>query len=61
MYPKLQERGFVPVVPWDQLKELLKPKELERFQDWMNGQTSMVGGVFPWDLERFLNNLPVID
>ena len=66
MYPKLQKRGFVPIVPWNQVEALLdQPGELERFKKWLNGQTLLDAnggtGVFPWDLERFLAGLPIID
>jgi len=52
---------FTPVIPFSQIEEILGEKEYIKFLEWMNGQTMIDGGVFPWDLERFLNNLPVID
>jgi hypothetical protein len=37
----------------------------DKLTEWLNGQTcGLVGGeamIYPWDIERFIRNLPVID
>lgn len=37
----------------------------EKLMGWLRGQTcGLVGNevmIYPWDIERFVNNLPVID
>jgi hypothetical protein len=32
-------------------------REYKKFMKWMCGQTVMEGGVYPWDLDRFLKGL----
>lgn len=47
-------KDFIPVVPWDQIKDVLSEKELKDFEKWMFGQTSSMHGVYKWDLEQWL-------
>jgi predicted ATP-dependent protease len=66
---KITIKDFIPVIPFEQIKDVLRfklgkregNKEYNKFMKWMNGQTVMAGGVFPCDLERFLKGLPCID
>lgn len=52
---------FIPVIPWNQIEYVLGKRRYARFKKWMVGQTTMEGGVYVDDLDRFLKNLPVID
>lgn len=52
---------FLKIVSWDDIKCTMSKEEYKRFYKWMMGQTCPINGVYPWDLDRFLNNLPVID
>ena len=54
-------KDFTPVIPFEQIEEVLGKKECNKFIHWMRGQTMTEGGVYPWDLERYLNNKPIID
>lgn len=46
-------------------KYLLSPADYERFTSWMEGQTcGMIGPypvVYPYDYDRFIRGLPVVD
>jgi len=57
----VREMGFCPCIPLDQVEMCLGKMEAKRFWKWMSGQTFPTGGVFTWDLERYLKGLPVID
>lgn len=48
-------------IPWDILEDAFGPILWEKFSSWMRGQTVIAGGPFPWDVERFLQGLPIID
>ncbi len=61
MKKKLTINDFTPVIPWDQIVTLMGKREFKSFEKWMNGQTVIAGGVFPWDLERYLEGKPIID
>jgi len=61
MQKELTINDFTPVVPWKQIEEVLGKREYKKFCKFMQGQTVVEGGVFVWDLERFLNNKPIID
>lgn len=52
----LNIEDFTPLVPWGQLEDVMSKNQLERFQEWMFGQTSSIHGVYKWDLERWLNS-----
>ncbi len=54
-------KDFGVFIPWDILEDAFGPLLWEQFSHWMRGQTSVPGGVFPWDVERFLQGLPIID
>lgn len=61
----LTMRNFIAVVSWEQLENVMKKKDLNKFRKWMSGQTVSEYGVYPWDLERFLmtghENAPIFD
>lgn len=61
MKKKLTIENFTAVIPWKQIEEVMGKREYKRFNKWMIGQTVIEGGVYSWDLERFLNNQPIID
>jgi hypothetical protein len=48
-------------IPWEILEDAFGLALWEKFGLWMSGQTSIAGGPFPWDVERFLQGLPIID
>ncbi len=48
-------------LPWDILEDAFGPLLWERFCTWMTGQTSILEGAYPWDVERFFQGLPIID
>ncbi|KKL20634.1 hypothetical protein LCGC14_2453480 [marine sediment metagenome] len=48
-------------IPWDILEDAFGPLLWKQFSHWMRGQTSIPGGAFPWDVERYLQGLPIID
>lgn len=68
--PLLHERGFtievykgvnslyqeyeISYIAWEQITELMDEKELESFRLWIRGQTTVIQGCYPHDLERFL-------
>lgn len=53
--------NFVECISWEQIEYTMGKREYKKFVKWMYGQTVPIGGVYKWDLERYLNNLPVID
>jgi len=68
--PLLHKRGFkievakddqTPYVSFNSLDEIMSRSERTRFSEWMRGQTAILDGVFPWDLERFLAGRSIID
>ena len=48
-------------VKWTDCERIMGPRMYKKFSEWMGGQTCVKNGVYPWDLERFLKGLPVID
>lgn len=45
---------------WEKIEELLTPKELGRFKNWMEGQTVSIypdgaTNYYDWDVKRFLD------
>ncbi len=48
-------------IPFDILEDAFGPLLWEKFVYWMRGQTVVPGGVYPWDVERYLQGLPIID
>lgn len=48
-------------IGWDEIALRLDPWRFEKFCKWMRGQTTCQYGVFLWDYERFLDNLPPLD
>ena len=57
--PKIEQ--FCECIPDEQLKILFGKREYKKFWKWMIGQTCPTGGVFKWDLERYLKGLSCID
>lgn len=64
-YEKLKQnvtiKDFIPVIPMNQIEQVLGKRRFTKFGKWMAGQTMMDGGVYIDDLDRFLKGLPVID
>ena len=66
---KITINDFTPVIPWEQVEQVFVyhlgkrdgAARYRKFQKWMSGQTCTTGGVYPWDLARFLEGLPIID
>ena len=56
-----REIDGVEVVTWSELEMKMGKKGFRNFQRWMCGQTCTANGVYPWDLERYLQGKPVID
>ena len=42
-------------VDWREISELMGKRRYKKFLKWMYGQTTSEHGVYPWDLERYLN------
>lgn len=63
----LIDQYTVSGVPMDSIKDMCKQLGISesKLMKWLNGQTmGVVGGVgmvYPWDLKRFINGLPVVD
>jgi len=53
--------NFCECIPYEQIELVMGRREYKKFLNWMEGQTSAIGGVFKWDLEMFLKGLPVVD
>lgn len=52
-------KGAIPFVAWDNLREVFEADQegaYGMFQDWLRGQTTLLGGCYPWDLELFLKH-----
>jgi hypothetical protein len=52
---------FSPCIPYEQLELVMGKREYKKFMKWMFCQTVPIGGVYVWDLGRYLNGLSVID
>ena len=52
---------FQQCIPYEQLESVMGKREYKKFMKWMYGQTVPLGGVYSWDLVRYLNGLPCID
>ena len=61
MKKRLTMNDFVTIVPWENIEFTMGKRDYKKFSKWMNGQTCSYNGVYPYDLERFLKGLPVID
>jgi len=61
MKKKLTLNDFTPVVAWEEIEQKMGKREYKRFLKWLKGQTVSYGGCYIWDLERYLNNKPIID
>ncbi len=52
-------------ITYEEIEHALKDRTQE-FYNWMDGQTMALcpehgGVVYPWDLQRFISGLPLID
>lgn len=45
---------FCKCIPYEQLEMVLGERHYKKFIEWMEGQTVPIGGVYQWDLERWL-------
>lgn len=45
----------------EHLREYTAPIKYIELVEFLDGQTAVPGGVYPQDVERWLNKLPVID
>lgn len=59
--PTIKDFHVTTYVPWAEIESVLGKRRYNKFKKWIDGQTCVAEGVFPWDLERFLKDLPVID
>lgn len=50
----LNEMGFCVCIPSDQVEFVLGKVEAKKFWRWMSGQSMPMFGVYPWDMERYL-------
>ena len=50
----------IQYISWDELKEKLGER-YDEFGEWMYGQTCLLDGAYPWDVQRFIHGLPIID
>ena len=53
--------GSIPYISWRNLEEVMGLTLYREFEHWLSGQTTLPNGAYPWDVERFLLGLPVID
>ena len=53
--------GSIPYISWRNLEEVMGQALYDEFEKWLAGQTVLPNGAYPWDVERFLLDLPVID
>jgi hypothetical protein len=64
---KIVDQYTVTGVPTSLLPAMCKELNIneDKLNEWLKGQTmAMVGNeglVYPWDIKRFINNLPIID
>lgn len=59
-YPVTIE-NFTPCYPWEQIEFTLPKREYKQFCKWMSGQTCPIGGVYTWDFDRWMKELPNLD
>jgi len=52
---KMEDFYLHQSVPWENIKEVMGKRRYNKFAKWMMGQTVPTDGVYPWDLERYLN------
>ena len=48
-------------ITWENLEKVMGKRMFKKFNNWMRGQTCLQDGAYPEDVERFINNRPVID
>lgn len=58
MKDKITIEQFCECIPFEQLEMELGKRKYKQFMKWMPGQTCPIGGVYKWDLERWLKGLP---
>ena len=54
-------QGSISYISWRNLEEVMGLALYNEFEKWLRGQTTLPQGAYPWDVERFLNGLPVVD
>jgi len=47
-------KQFYECIPAEQIEMVMGKREAKKFWKWMEGQGCPVGGVYKWDLERYL-------
>ena len=52
---------FCACIPYEQLELVMGKREYKKFMNYMFGQTVPIGGVYEWDLKRYLKGLPCLD
>ena len=58
---KVKEVESYPYIEWAEIEAVLGKRKYNSFIKWMYGQTVPIGGVYIWDLERWLNGYPCTD
>jgi hypothetical protein len=58
---KLTIDDFTSTISPVEIDRVMGVRESKKFWKWMIGQTMSENGVYRWDLERYLQGLPVID
>ncbi len=58
---RIYTTGEIAYIPLEIIENAFGPLIWEQFTQWMRGQTMIAEGVYPWDIERFLQGLPIID
>ncbi len=48
-------------IPWEVIEDVFGPLLWEQFRYWMRGQTSVAEGAYPYDIDRFLRGIPILD
>ena len=58
---EIMSTGEIAYIPLEIIEDAFGSLIWEQFTQWMRGQTTIAEGVYPWDIERFLQGLPIID
>jgi hypothetical protein len=53
--PTIKDFQIIQYVNNEQIEMVLGKRKAKKFWKWMAGQTVPIGGVYPWDLERWLD------
>lgn len=68
-YPLCENMGLTickdnpgpPGIDHYEIMQMLSPDQFKRWCDWSLGSTSAENGVYPWDMEDFLEGKPNLD